>query len=181
MKLIINYDFIEAIRNVNEPLGPMKVVRNKKRLLICLVPYDMTLNLLNQRDLPTSICMTGLLFGSLIASEIVVSNICKVDPYALKSSNHLKRLVPQLNSLNVSTDYDLLLKSELYESKYRICLNEDKLPQLMESKYILVQSYTFSGEIKETSILQEHSVGSKKYVLSIGSPKRQFKLARVNA
>ena len=29
MKLLINYDFFNAIRNVNEPLTPMKIVRNE--------------------------------------------------------------------------------------------------------------------------------------------------------
>ncbi len=30
MKLVINYDFFNAIRDVNEPLTPMKIVRTHK-------------------------------------------------------------------------------------------------------------------------------------------------------
>lgn len=30
MKLVINYDLIDAIRNVNEPISPFKIVRNRK-------------------------------------------------------------------------------------------------------------------------------------------------------
>ena len=47
----------------------------------------------------------------------------------------------------------------------------------MESKYILVPTYDFNNNIKNTSILQEHIVGTDKYVLSIGSPKKELKLA----
>ena len=33
MKLVINYDFFNAVRNVNEPLTPMKIVRNDEKYL----------------------------------------------------------------------------------------------------------------------------------------------------
>lgn len=40
MKLIINYDLIDAIRNVNEPLTPFKVVRNHKvDILTLYLPF----------------------------------------------------------------------------------------------------------------------------------------------
>ena len=32
MKLRINYDFLEKIRNVNEPHNPLKVIRNNKNI-----------------------------------------------------------------------------------------------------------------------------------------------------
>ena len=80
----------------------------------------------------------------------------------------------QLNDLNVKTDYELLLESELYKKEYKIQVNEKKLPYIAESKYIMVPTHSFNGNMTETSILQEHVVGSKKYVLSLGSPKKEF-------
>ena len=101
--------------------------------------------------------------------------------FADKSADELKRLVPKLKELNVSTNYDLLLKSELYEKKYKIEFNESKIPSLMQEKYILVPSYSFSGEVLDTSIKQEHEVGTKRYVLSIGEPEKRYKMAFSNA
>ena len=44
----------------------------------------------------------------------------------------------------------------------------------------MVPSYTFNGDIKDTSVLQEHIIGSKEYVLSLGSPKKVWKPAYSN-
>lgn len=95
-----------------------------------------------------------------------------LDFYADKSSRSLKKLVSQLENLNISTSYDLLLQSEVYHKKYKIEVNKEQLPHLAESKYIFVPSYTYSGDKQDTSILQEHIVGSKEYILSLGSPKK---------
>lgn len=51
--------------------------------------------------------------------------------------------------------------------KYKVELNKQQLPHLKEETYILVPSYTFNGDIKDTSILQEHRIESKEYVLSL--------------
>ena len=34
MKLVINYDFFNAIKDVNEGFTPMKIVRNNKKVLV---------------------------------------------------------------------------------------------------------------------------------------------------
>ncbi len=47
----------------------------------------------------------------------------------------------------------------------------------MEKKYILVPTYDYLGEIQSTSILQEHVVGSKIYVLSLGSEAKEYRFA----
>ena len=50
----------------------------------------------------------------------------------------------------------------------------------MEEKYILVPTNDFNNNIKNVSIKQEHIIGSTDYVLSIGSPKKELKLAYSN-
>ena len=179
MKLVINYDFVDAIRNVNEPFNAFKIIRNNKNRWTRLhLPIYMTINLVILQDMIRALGILGIQFGTLIGNEIIANKITQTDIYSVKSSNNLKRLTLQLNNLNLSTEYNLLLQSELYEKKYKIEFNEDKLPIIAESKYILVPNYSYNGEIKNTSILQEHEVGSDVYLLSIGSPQKVFKLAR---
>ena len=116
-------------------------------------------------------------FGFFFASILLYHLITGDDDYKNKSIDDLKSLVSKFKDLYINTDYDLLLKSELYDKKYKVHLNENKIPFIMESKYILVPTYDFNGNVKNTSILQEHEIGTFTYVLSIGSPKKELKLA----
>ena len=84
------------------------------------------------------------------------------------------------DNINVKTNYEMLLKSELYEQKYKIELNDDILLSIKEEKYIYVPSYGFDGQEKETSILQEHNLGTQSYMLSVGEPEKQYRRVLVN-
>ena len=100
------------------------------------------------------------------------------DPYKDLSSKNLKRLAIELKDLYVNTDYNSLLKSELVTKKYKIQINKENILSVFENKYILVPTYDFNGNVKTTSILQEHEIGTSEYVLSIGSPKKKLKPVR---
>ena len=182
MKLVINYDFIDKIKDVNENYGIMKIVRNRKRYLVFnLTPFCIAI------DLP--ICLFGkesalIVFISQVISYFMIEYFAYKqlgDFYKDMAINKLKKLVTLLKDINVDTSYDLLLDSEVYDKKYKIHLNEDKIPEVIESKYILVPTYNYYGEIKETSVLQEHVVGSNNYILSIGSPEKKLKLVYANS
>lgn len=85
----------------------------------------------------------------------------------------LQKLSLQLNELNVKTSGELLLDSKVYHKQHKFVLSEKGIPGIMQNKYINIPTYD-NGDIKETSILQEHKIGTKEYVLSLGSPtKRQ--------
>lgn len=119
----------------------------------------------------------GIALAMNMGMASLYTKLAGVDQYADQSSDNLKKLVSQLEDLNVSTDYDLLLKSEVYDKKYKVEINKEQLPHLAESKYIFVPSYTYNRDKKDTSILQEHIVGSKEYILSLGSPKKVLRKA----
>ena len=181
MKLIINYDFYEAILNVKEPMGPLKVIRNNKRQWAKIdLPIFTILDLI-MNSVPETIIILPAQFGFLTLLNLLPPLITKIDPYKTKSSDDLKRLRSKLKDLNINTDCDLLLESELYKKEYKIKVNEKNLPYIAESKYIMVPTYNFNGEVSDTSILQEHVVGSKEYVLSIGSPKKEYKVSYAKA
>ena len=180
MKIIINYDFFNAILDVNEKLTPMKIVRNNKKLLIKYCSMFFLLNYGITRSIPR--CLFILMFQSsgFFAAHYVHAKNDDTDIYKKVSIIRLIKLVSDLKDQNINTDYDSLLNSELLERKYKVQLNENKIPELMEEKYILVPTNDFNNNIKNVSIKQEHIIGSTDYVLSIGSPKKELKLAYSN-
>lgn len=179
MKLIINYDFFEAVCNTREPFGPLKVVRNKKRKWeVVDLPLFIGFSLLAPDRVVGNAALISTYMGLDVVSHLMVHAITKEDIFVDDASNNLKKLVAQFHDLNISTDYELLLQSELYKRKYNVELKEK--PHLLESKYIMVPIYHFNGDVKDTSILQEHVVGSRQYVLSLGSPNKEFKPAYSN-
>ena len=103
--------------------------------------------------------------------------LLEIDDYAKTATENLKELASSLNSLYLNTNYELLLESQLSCKEYNIILNEKMIPQILESKYILVPTYNYNNEIKNVSILQEHVVGSDIYELSLQSPIKSFKYA----
>ena len=181
--LLINYDFFDEIRNVNEPLTPIKIVRNEAKYAI-ITP----LWLIDAYFNDPKYALSHLLFwyGAYMAMDLSYQfiykkkNSCGLDKYAYEASTKLKKLSVTLSNINVKTNYDMLLQSELYEHKYKVETNEGKLPTLKEEKYIYVPSYDFDGKEKETSILQEHNVGSRNYILSVGEPEKQYRRVLVN-
>ena len=178
MKLVINYDFFDAILNVNEEFTPMKIVRNNKGIIgFWYLPVLTILNYVSSRKLLIVLVELIMEFGFLIGSILFYNLLTGIDDYKNKSKNDLLILVSKLKDLYIKTDNNLLLKSELISKKYKINLNKESLIEIMESKYILVPTYDFNGNVKNTSILQEHIIGSNNYVLSIGSPKKELKFA----
>ena len=175
MKLMINYDFFNKIRNVREPLSPLKIIRNEKKGYI--VRYSLLTIIIwaPAKDI-TITSILPVLFGIQISLEFLFLKLLG-DIYVDEAKDDLKMLIPQLRDLQINTNYELLLKSELYQTKYKIKFNEKKLPYILQSKYVMIPTYNYNGDEAETSILQEHVVGTKEYVLSLGSPKKQLKLA----
>ncbi len=181
MKLIINYDFLDAIRDVKEPYGPMKLVRNNKQNYLMHLPLWIGLDYLFFKNVEEIITAIAFEYALLLSSDLLAERDLGIDMYATMSTKKLKKLVTELKELNIKTDYDLLLKSVLYDKKYKISFNKDKIPFLMEEKYILVPTYNFNGQIKDTPILQEHEMGTRQYILSVSSPAKSYRLVLSNA
>ncbi len=183
MKLVINYDFFKAVRNVNESLTPMKIVRNEYKYAIYTSLW-----------VPTS-CLLGNNVAETIKPMLVVHGIYMVmdlmrlslykklygeEKYKFEASEKLKRLPAQLDSINIKTNYEMLLNSELYERRFKIESNENGIIPVKEEKFIYVPSYGFDGKEKETSIMQEHNIGSNIYILSVAEPEKRYRRVLVN-
>lgn len=165
MKLEINFDFWEAIRDAREPLTTLKLLRKNRRISTLALGFDIIFQI-DPKILPFAFIGQVAYF---VLGDRIFFHLVGADLYQEKASNQLTTLVPKLEQLHVSTNYNLLTQSELEEKSYKIQLNENKLPELLESKYILVPTYDSNDNIKETSIMQEHVIGTKQYVLTLGS------------
>lgn len=174
MKIVIYFDLLESIMNVNEGITPMKIIRNEKRhwLKFNLPIYSIIDFSFNKPSIVPLVL--GLQFGFIITADLMVLKMLGNDRYKDKSELQLKSLSFVLNKMNIDTNYELLKGSKSDGRNYKIRLNEKKIPQLVETKYILVPTNTAMGDIKDTSIEQEHVVGSKSYVLSLGSKKKKL-------
>ena len=181
MKLCINYDFFNAVLDVNEGFTPMKIVRNNKKIIgYWYLPVLTMLNYSGFKNLKDTCLLTILEFGIFLGTILSYNLITGIDEYKDDAKYNLKNLAVKLKDLYVKTDYDLLVKSELIKRKYKINIDEENVSALMELKYVLVPTYDFNGNIKDTCILQEHPVGTNQYVLSVGSPKKELKFAFAN-
>ena len=176
MNLVINYDLMNEIMNVNEPMGPLKIIRNRKTLYLKSLPIYLGLDyLLLRNDIYKIIPILGIEYTVLLMGDLLSEYIIGIDSFASKAETNLKELVPKLNSLYLNTSYDLLLKTYIYCQEYHYDF-KNIIPSIYEEKYLIVKAYNHKDEIKDTSILQSHKIGSDEYVLSLGSriKKRQL-------
>ena len=186
MKLLTNFDLIDAINDVNQPLGPMKVIRGNKVKYILDMPLFLSAGLIFQTDIEHTILAASIAYGLTFSTDWLIDYIATKalhsdkDIYADNAKKKLMILSSLLKEINVKTNYDMLLESELYQKKYKMQFNENKFPLLLEEKYILVPSYSFSGEVTDTSILQEHIKGSNRYALLVGESCKTYRRILVN-
>ena len=175
VNIIINYDFWEHILDAKEGITPFKVVRNNKRKWARLhFPVYTLVDTLILGSLDKTIVCLAIQFGGLISVEYFAQRFYNDDAYAKVAQKDLTILAQKMNDNYIKTSYPLLLDSEYYDREWHIHINESKIPELIEKKYILVPTYVGDGNTKSVSMVQEHIVGSDNYVLTLGSPKKKF-------
>ena len=173
MKIIINYDFFNAIRDARETVGPLKIVRNEKDKYLCKAPIFFGTNMLLLRDISASLAVLMFEYSLLIGSDMIINKQEHKDKYAIKARKELNQLVTQLSEYNVRTSYEMLLKASLIRNNYYL----DNL-SIINEKLIDIPVINYSGMEDETSILQEHKVGSNEYILSLGTSEKKKKLIK---
>lgn len=172
MKLIINYDLVDKIKEAKKGISLIK--SSKKILLksslaeivfiITSLAFNYSIDGTAKNSIP-AFCAYLALYWML---ETIHINKNKV-----KALNDLKKIVIHLKDLNVCTDFELFMESYVYEKEYKLVNKDDSsLPKINQKKYIMVPVYN-DGEIKEVSLVQEHIIGSKYYVISYGEPNKQ--------
>lgn len=180
-QLIINYDMMKKIKDIKEPYGPLKLIRNRKNVWLTihfptfLVVDTLLLHTPIDGNLPLTL---GYQFGIITVIELISFKALGNDIFKDRAKKQLSFLSLELQNLDIKTNYDLLLESKQYSQEYHIEFNDGKLPSIVQSKYILVPTFEKdnNGNNKEESILQEHVIGSNIYTLSLGEPPKILKL-----
>ena len=176
VNIIINYDFWEHILDVQEGITTFKIVRNNKRKWARWhFPIYTLVDALILESLDKTILCLVMQFGGLTAVEYMAQRYYDDDLYAKIAKKDLTFLAQKLNDNHIKTSYPLLLDSKYYDKEWQIHINENKLPEWIEKKYILVPTYAGDGDIHSVSMVQNHVVGSDSYVLTLGSPKKSVK------
>ncbi len=170
-KITINYDFFEQILNAREDFNSFKVIRTNRKFLTGMLGYAFCTDYILFKDM--NLLVPKLVFDTLwVFSVTYCTDKLGNDIYKRKADRNLSKLLPMLNDINVSTNYELLMDSYLDSKNYKIQKNDDNKKVLVENKYIMVPThnpiFNDEGQTQMTSIHQEHIVGTNEYSLSVG-------------
>lgn len=175
MKININYDLLDKIREAKTGFSLNKHVRHVLPRALLLSTIFACLNL-SSGDVAQRFARGMLLYIMLYGIPDGISTIICKKILKRAAINDLRKLSLLLGDINISTSDKLLLDSENYKTEYEIKVDESKIPYIKQDKYIYIPVYD-NGKIREVSLVQEHVIGSKKYSLSYGSPKKVLKPA----
>ncbi|MFA5602876.1 MAG: hypothetical protein WDA21_04045 [Bacilli bacterium] len=167
MKLIINYDLMEKIKKVKQPYA-LKAAKENLEIILCYGGIYPIIGKIIKIKVPEAAIFTSSFIVGLILSDIRFYYL-HGDYYKDEALKYLTILSHQLKEINIDTTRELLLDSEEYCTKYK-----RKSLHILQEKYIMVPTY---NDEKDISVLQEHIIGSKEYILSIGSPTKVYKPA----
>jgi hypothetical protein len=177
MKLSIKFDMLRRIEEAKGQFKLQNTMLDNVEYGVKLFTVYVVLNTIFGRTIDYTLSHSAMWTGVVYSFKAGLSHILNstINSQFIAFSE-IFQLSLELNKINVSTDVELMADAEEYHREYKIVFNEGIIPKILQNKYILVPTYA-EGEIKETSVLQEHIIGSKKYFLSKGSPAKQYKLA----
>ena len=168
--IVINYDFFDEVCNVNDDFSGFKILRNnQKRWIKENYPAYLGADCILFYDEPRAILPAFLLeAGVTHLIEFTKCLIKRDDIYAKRATIRLKEMIELLKDLNINTVDDLITKSKCTERITNLKFDENKLPYLLESKYITIPSIDYNKRIIDSHIVQEHVIGSDIYEISKG-------------
>lgn len=177
-KITINYDLYNEILNAREKFIGFKVLRDKWKLAFFDIPFFlfvdfMVANTLGDLDIPSAFVEQCFICASMrYLPYQMTKTFLGLDVYKEEAKMRLFEASMLLNDINVSTNFELLLDSELDSKNYEIQKDSDDKKILVENKYIMVPThnpmFNDEGETQMTSLHQEHVVGTREYSLSVG-------------
>ena len=169
MKIRINYDLIDKIKESKRGFFLQKIARNIVVYTSINTLLWLPISISTSSDILQQTINDFLYFLSGYSLTFVCSALFFKNQNKLNAISELKQLTSLLRNHYINTDYELLQKAYEYEINYKFVLGENKIPRLKQDKYIMVPVVDRDGE-KEVSLVQEHLIGSKDYELSYGSP-----------
>ena len=165
MKLVISYDLADKIK---EAKTGFSLKRCCKRVLFYTgismaigIPINIVANAETSKYLSDIVAYLGCHSAMTCVNQIILKDLLK--KYA---ENEIAALSSKLPQINVNASTKDLLEAYPYKTEYNFNYAGGGLEQ---KKYINVPVSDVWGE-REMSVVQEHTLGSKEYVLSLGFP-----------
>jgi len=175
MKLKINYDLMTKVVEANNGFSLKRAAKKVMLYTYISSALGMIDNIVLQKPIEEYVVeVISYVAWHSVFTTLFGMGISKL--VKIISLDDLRRLSAELKNLNVNTSQEQLLQSYKYKTEYKLNTDEGIIPKVEQKKYIMVPVYE-NGEEKEVSLLQEHTIGSNEYVLSIGTPKKVYKLA----
>lgn len=188
-KIIINYDFINEIGLAK---GKYKLIRTSWKIpFVYKLPiFSISfISVFNSafNDFPWSLTLpivfldVGHYYCILAILSKILDKLNKLSPRVKTlreiSFEKIQMLSHDLNVNNIKTTPELLLGAKFYKRKYSLAM--EGLPGIIRKRYIYIPTQGFNEKIEDTSILEEHRLGTRKYEISVQEPekKKQLKLA----
>lgn len=170
MKIIINYDLIDKVREAKTGFSLhkyTKVVGFTNAITVPTIILGAQIGNANAMDALELILKTfsySLFYNALQAT---VSSFFRKK----EATEELIKLSTKLNGMCIETSSELLKGAYQYEVDYSV--NFDSFPPKIEQKkYIMVPVYNDWGN-NERSLVQEHVIGTRDYALSYGEPEKK--------
>lgn len=180
MKVPINFDLEDAVKNANGILSYKKILINELKLsLVAYGALSGIEGLILGPDGIKWLANAGICIGAAGILFYGVKKQFEVPKfnYHLRGEGYiaLKRVALLLNEY-IKTDADLLQETEVTKREYKPILEKERIG-LQQNKYFLIPTHNGMGKISMSSILQEHEIGTHRYVLSLGTPNKELVLA----
>lgn len=165
MKINVNYELMSKIGEAKKGFNVHRVSKKIGTIMgfMSLVAYIISPN--DIREIIESITYSFTLCSAQSISLELAGSFSNRE----KAQEELRILASRLNAIDVHTDLELLLEAEKYKTQYKIAFSDGIVPKVMQNKYIMVP--TCNDE--EVSLLQEHVICTRDYVLSVGEPQKQ--------
>lgn len=182
-KLEINYDFIDKI---NESEGKYKIKRfiNNNKFTDAIIAGFVTKDIILGATGALSPEQTAVKVTSYLATMIVILSLLELINKNLKeritgktqeerAEDELRELAVQLNNLGIEINLEDLKEAVIYHKKYK--LRKDGKPGVIRERYIEVPvSNSNNINSDSSSIKEEHIMGTRSYVLTLDTPKKQM-------
>lgn len=171
MKIVINYDLMDKISEANKGYSLKRCTKRTTSLFATTVAISAMFDLASGSDFTKLLEACPFIFtihsGYTAAYTYAFSGLTKE-----MAKSKLNALLPQLHSAFIRTDYESLLKSYKYKTEYELDSDSHFLA-VEQKKYIMIPVEDEYFGNKEMSVLQEHIIGSKEYVLSLSEPEEK--------
>lgn len=171
MKIVINYDVIDKISEAKKGFSLKRCVKRTAALASISSMIGIPDNLVSGDITPE-------LWIELLSYVLIHSAYTGAYVYAFSgltkenAQRSLHSLVNELRSKCIKTDDESFLDTYKYKTEYDVKFSSIA-PIIEQKKYLKIPVKDEYFGDKEISVVQEHTIGTRQYTLSLGEPNKE--------